>query len=251
MMMKIRTGQLAAVTVLTSGIACGSALASIDPPVLSMELSVFAKSDTNNPVFDQTIQPTLVGPIGPPENYFWNYSVSEDNPYFSASGTVNASPVTSPISARLNPALTFSNLSGESLWFFVRLSMPVANTFDLPLNFFSSAGFNVAGPDSQLETLEGTPLWTVGVDNTPLGSAFPDPTVLNINNQSVSTDFGGSLTDSVTDSMYIDFAFKLTPDSVGGPSGTFIISQAVPAPGAIALLGFGGLLGRSRRRSAD
>jgi hypothetical protein len=227
------------------GMSTASAMAGIQPPVLSMDIQVFSKADTNTPIFDQVVEPTLVGPFGPPGSQAWSYDVGVFHPSFVIQGDVNASPTTSPFPALLNTTLNFANTSSDSLWFLVRLTMPIAHTFTLPASWESPAEFTLTGPDPELRTLEDTPLWTVGVDGSPLGSLFPDPTVLDNNQLDVNDFMSGVLANPVNDHMYIDIIFKLSPDAVAGVNGAFRI---IPAPGALALLGLGGLIAGTRRR---
>jgi hypothetical protein len=242
---------LPSAAILAVGIVGSSALAGIEAPDVTLEIQVFSKKDTNTPIFDDVISPTVVGPLGDPANFVWNYSVNASNLIFSLTGGLNASPLTSPTPALLNPDLVFTNTSGESLWFFVRLQMPIAQTFNLPLNWSSAPTFIYSGPSgSQIETIPDLPLWTVGVDDTPLGSAFPHHTILNEQQGNVQDNLGGILGEPVTSYMYHDFSFKMSPDAQGGPTGNFFIF-AVPAPGALALLGIGAMLGGTRRRSLN
>jgi hypothetical protein len=117
-------------------VACSPAIAGIAPPVLTLDLQVFSKADTSQPIFDKQLVPTLTGPLGPPENFAWNYSLSFAHTDFSISnGTINASPLTSPTPAFLNPSINFINTSSQSLWVFMRLSMPVSETLSPPFDW--------------------------------------------------------------------------------------------------------------------
>jgi hypothetical protein len=62
---------------------------------------------------------------------------------------------------------------------------------------------------------------------------------MNNQNLNISDNLGGALGQAVLETMTIDLAFKLSPNAVGGANGLFSIA-AVPAPGALALLGIGG-----------
>lgn len=225
-------------------LVASSASAGIDPPVLEMDVQIFSKADTSTPIFDQTVIPSKTGPFDEPNA--WSYGVGVFDPAFKIEGEVNASPTTAPTKAFINPTLNFENFSQDSLWFMISLKMPVAHDFDLPLQWQTSASWTLAGQfPPQLQTLEDTPLWSVGTDGSEVGSLFPDPTVLDVNQLNISDSTSGDLFSPVTDYMTIDLAFKLDPGSVGGVNGIF---QIIPAPSALAVFGLAGLMGRSRRR---
>lgn len=225
-------------------LASSVASAGIDPPVLEMDIQIFSKADTSTPIFDQTVIPSKSGPFGEPNS--WSFNVGIFDPAFNIEGEINASPTTSPSKAFINPTLNFNNFSADSLWFMISLKMPVAHTFDAPLEWFTSASWTLAGQfPPQLQTLEDTPLWSVGTDGTEVASLFPDPTVMDINQLNLSDSTSGDLFSPVLDYMTIDLAFKLDPGSVAGVNGIF---EIIPAPGALAVFGLAGLMGRSRRR---
>jgi hypothetical protein len=242
-------GPYVAISVFGLSILASPALAGIAPPELTMDITIFSKEDTKNPIYQQVVTPTNTGPVGPPGSHAWGFDVLVFHPSFSISGDVNASPTTSPVPAFINPTLNFANNTADSLWFLISINMPTAHEFGLPLGWSTSASWTLTGPNPMLSTLEDTPLWSVGADGTQVGSLFPDPVVMDNDNLNISDATSGMFASPVLDSMSIDLAFKLSPNAVGGVNGMF--QTVVPAPGVLMLAGVGGLIGTTRRRRMD
>jgi hypothetical protein len=122
-----------------------------------------------------------------------------------------------------------------------------------------------AGTDMVLSTLTGQPMYSAGINAGTVQSFIADPSSFNV--PAGQADAVGPMNyglpgptipgpNSIT-SMSHSFAFGLTgstPESPLGPDDydyvTFAFSLVItPAPGAVALLGFAGLIGGRRRRT--
>lgn len=242
---RVKSGRACIVAVATLLIASMPVSAGVIAPVLEMDIQVFSTTDTVTPIFDQGYMPDNTGPVGPAGSNAWGFDVGVFGQNFNITGEINASPTTSPTAAFLNPTLNFANTSAESLWFKISIKMPTAHMFSQPLEWVTSASWNLTGPQPKLTTIDDTPLWTVSTDAGSVGSLFPDATVLNNDNLNISDSMSGQLGDPIAEYMIIDLAFELAPNAIGGVNGQFAV---VPAPGALALLGCAGLFGLSRRR---
>lgn len=135
------------------------------------------------------------------------------------------------------------------------VTLPVAPT--LPngslMQGSAAVGLTTEGGGS-LSTLAGKPLWRGMIDGSAVGpsaSLFFDPFALtnaSTGSSGTSGNFGAPFMvpgPAVLSSIGIEINFSITQNDQGSFTSVFYV---IPAPGAIALLGFGGLIGTGRRR---
>ncbi|MHC5022341.1 MAG: PEP-CTERM sorting domain-containing protein [Planctomycetota bacterium] len=165
---------------------------------------------------------------------------------FTIGGPINAN---NDISSNflLSPNLNITNTSTQTLDFVIRMTWDVAHGTDV--NWNSSSAWTLGGgPDPILFTLPGQSLWTLFIDSSPIDTLYDDPSGMGgggdlvLNTDPISGSHG-----PVGSSMGIELAFSMTPGANAGVNGLFLIT---PAPGTLALLAVGAVVGRRRRRRA-
>lgn len=222
------------------GLMAGTAGAGIVSPDLELHVQELTSG------YDETFNPA-----GTPGALFYNYNIGIDGGDFQINGDINASPdLPGPSPALLSTTLSFTNDSSEAMDFIVTMTLPMS-TGSIPAQWNTSSSWVLTGPDSSntfLETLEGMSLWSVFIDDSPVASLFSDPSSMggsgggefNLNTAPQGGQFG-----PVEESISIQLAFSIGPNSTGGPTGGFTL---VPAPGALAAFGAAFVIGGRRRR---
>jgi hypothetical protein len=196
--------------------------------------------------YDQTFLPA-----GVPQPLWTSYTISGlpwGTTDFNISGFVNGSPDLPPPSAlMMGLSLTFLNQTSSTLEFIVRMTLHNASSMGLNSDWVTSSSWSLAGPsNASLLTLPGMPLWATYIDGNVVATMYDDPHGMSAPGN-LSAPAQSGLWTPVMDSIGIELAFSISGNSAGGPTGGFHI--VAPAPGAVALLGFG-LLGMNRRRRA-
>jgi uncharacterized protein (TIGR03382 family) len=150
----------------------------------------------------------------------------------------------------LNPVFTVQNTHTSNLQFSILVSMDV-----LPANatLYGAGATNnllsLSGGDVTLSTTNefgaGLPIWSFLVDGSTFDTLFDAPHTLSTSaTQSEHLDSFGAL-GGTPSSIGVRLVFDLAPGAEINFNGTF---QYIPAPGALALLGLAGVIGRRRRR---
>lgn len=247
-----------ACAVATCGIALAgisaSAEAGFSPPDLTMTVEV--EDALNTPIFSDSYSIPASAPNG---TGFYTYDLPNmGQPDFGFSnGGITGRTLTDGdafpfLGTQLVPDFTMSNDTGEDLIFHISMIMPV--TMSPAVDWTSVAGWSVSGPAGQSEVwaLQDESMWSALIDDTVVGTRYDFPSGTN---GSLETDPVTGSYGAVTQNVQIDLAFRLTGADDGanpqtvlvGVSGNFILSQ-VPAPGSLALLAVGAIIGSRRRR---
>jgi hypothetical protein len=236
----------------------------------SVQIQNASQSVNYNGGFDWTGMPVgqnfnFTGQLQDPDNIFdpqwaleWNFN-GDPNPAGSAS---------------LGNGLTIRNLSDtETLTFTVTIILDLTAPTSGPITQYGGGiGFTLntdAGGGSLTApggVSDGRALWTPlinGQEFENLWSAGYDPAQLFAAPYSFGSGGAGSVAiparnfnqagttywgPAATTSIGVMFDVVLTPGDYITDTGTFAVVGAVPGPGALALVGLSGLVGRSRRR---
>jgi len=151
----------------------------------------------------------------------------------------------------LNSVFTVQNTHTSNLQFSILVSIDtlpadaIAYGVGATNNLTSLTGENVT-LSSTNEFGAGAPIWSFLVDGSPIHSLYPAPYSLSTSTTQADTPADGfGLMSGVPSSIGIRLVFELSPGAEVLFNGTF---QYVPTPGALALLGLAGVIGRRRRR---
>lgn len=148
-----------------------------------------------------------------------------------------------------------TNLSTSSMVFDLVISMPIALTG--PGLFGGSVSAGVTTQDAgSFASLGDTPIWTASSGGLTIASLLRGPISVDrtgAGSSIVGTDsFGQSSETGDSAGFGDDLTVRMQFTLSGGASASFtsVLVGQVPAPGAAALLGLGGLLVNGRRRRA-
>jgi hypothetical protein len=156
--------------------------------------------------------------------------------------------------ASLAAIFTVKNKSASNLQFTITIDMDVQ-----PSNatFYGySGGFTLTTDSSATGTVSttnafhpGAAIWTYLVDGSPVATAFPSVSSFSVfsgpKTGAPPTQSAGGFLGGNPGKIAIQMDFDLTPGEILLLNGNFVF---IPAPGALALLGLAGLIGRRRRR---
>lgn len=217
---------------------------------LPMSLTINAGSTSSL----ESLNPTSVsGGIG-----IYNGSLSNAgnwNAYYN----MNASSTVSGASASAYQTGSFSitNLTAGTVTYLITLALPtdVAGPQTGSYTFNGSvSGTLITSGQGRLETVgAGTSLWTAQTGGSVVDTLFDDPFLVQRSSQGAtnfgSQSFTGVASSSFGDTIGMTFSFRLS----AGSTASFTTSlngsgTAVPAPGALALIGCAGLVRNRRRR---
>jgi uncharacterized protein (TIGR03382 family) len=212
-------------------------------PIVNFDIDVLgATGGPYSNTFNQN-GPIVAGSLGsttPGEwSIDWGPFSADDDPGATGGDGVN-----------LNSVFTVQNTHTSNLQFSILISMDV-----LPANasFYAIAGTNnleslTAGNVTLSSTNAfgaGLPIWSFLVDGGTHDTLFPAPYSLSTSGtQAQSADDLGPMAGTPSN-IGIRLVFDLSPGAEINFNGTF---QYIPTPGALALLGLAGVIGRRRRR---
>jgi hypothetical protein len=266
-----RVNQLVFVATI-GGTALIAGSASAQQAHFAIQVNNASNSINYNGGFDQT------GNFVGGQNYNFVGQLTDPNNFFSPDWAIewnfNGDPNAGSSTSSIGNNWTIRNQSDtETLTFTITVMLDLTNPSTGPITAYGGGvGFtlNTSGPGalsapgSDPSRALWTPLingnefenlWTPGLDTAALfeapfltsttGSGSISIPSRNFNQPGV-TYWGPAATTSIG----VMFDVVLTPDDYITATGTFGIQGTVPAPGALALLGLSGLVGRSRRRSA-
>jgi hypothetical protein len=168
----------------------------------------------------------------------WNFNASNTGPQAFTAGNY-----------------VIQNLSSNDITFEIRVSLPTALA-GTPWLYGGSVSGGLTTQGAGSISSVGSALWTASSGTNQIGTLFNDPfSVVRTEAGSSSLgfeSFGNPIPSLPGPDLGSDLSITLKFILSGNSSASFtsVFVALVPAPGAVALLGLGGLLGASRRRRA-
>jgi len=217
---------------------------------LPMALTVNAGSTSS---FESLNPNSVSGGIG-----IYNGTLSSANNWnayynFNASSSVSGASA----SAYQTGSFSITNLTSGTVTYLITLALPTevvgAQVGTYTFNG-SVSGTLITSGQGRLETVgSGSSLWTAQTGGSAVETLFDDPFFVQRSSQG-ATNFGSRSFSAVVspefgDTIGMMFSFRLSAGSTASFSTSLNGSgTAIPAPGALALLGCAGLVGNRRRR---
>jgi len=234
-----------------AGALCLSSAVMADGPVISLLMGANGES---TPI-------TLTGTATNMANVY-NYSGSQSagTGAFSFAWNFNASD-SGAGNGMVDRAFTAGNFvvtnnSSDAIAFDILLSMPIALASPALYGGSVSAGLTTFGAGF-LSDNDGAPLWAAYTGDTMVASLLNAPVSVareTTGSSAIGSDaFGQPIPSFPGPDFGSTLAIRLRFVISGGASASFtsvLVGQTVPAPGALALVGLGGLVAGSRRRRA-
>lgn len=229
----------------TAALAAATTMsASGDGPSITLDVTANANNQVQNLSGSSTATPNVFNYQGNlldgGGNWLlsWNFNASNTGPQAFTAGNY-----------------VIQNLSSEAITFEIRVSLPTALAGTPWLYGGSvSGGLTTQGP-GEISSL-GSALWTASSGANVIGTLFNDPFSVARTEAGSSSlgfeSFGDPIPSLPGPDLGSDLSITLKFVLSGNSSASFtsVFVALVPAPGAVALLGLGGLLGASRRRRA-
>lgn len=167
----------------------------------------------------------------------WNFNASNTGPQAFTAGN-----------------FVIQNLSSQAITFELVVTLPTSLIGSPWLYGGSvSGGLTTQGP-GEIASVGGSPLWTASSGANVIGTLFNDPFSVARTEAGSSSlgfeSFGDPIPSLAGPDLGSDLSITLKFVLSGNSSASFtsVFVALVPAPGVVALLGLGGLVGASRRR---
>jgi hypothetical protein len=188
-------------------------------------------------------------------NGVFNYTDTVFGPGYTVGWDINAKGFDQPFISG-NLVVVNQSLVTQTFQFTVNLPLSVAI---LPASLM---GGSVAGglttdlDGGELAALQGTPVWQAFIDGNMVASLLDDPFAVSkfgagsvaIGPEAFGQPIPSMAGPAITETMAITFSFSLTAGDQASFTSVFT-AVVIPAPGALALLGLAGFIGRGRRRN--
>ncbi|MFK7960022.1 MAG: hypothetical protein AB8G96_05795 [Phycisphaerales bacterium] len=216
----------------------GTAYAGIAP---SVGFDIMASDGTNESLMlaGSNVGPDLFNYAGILNDNEGDWGITYD--FFASQDPTDA------LGAFLGTGFTVTNNTDGDLDFSLTLSLDIDPAALPETDYAGSVGYTLNGIDGSLTT--DTSLYAVFIGDTLIDTLFDAPFELSfdgVGTESVSENLAGGM-NGPAETISIVMEFTLSSGDSLTTTGAFGIT-AVPAPGALALLGAAGLVGRRRRR---
>lgn len=225
-------------------VALGASFASAGPiPALEIVYDVDGAGEVS------LFPPGMLG-ANPPSGQQYNYQGVINGPDWQINFNFNADP-DSLGNALIGGGITAENSGTDAIDFIITILLPLSGAATSPALLGGSATFGVTGDgDGGSLTALGGPAWQALVDGAVAEDLHNSLslTTAPFGSDNVSESFGipgPSQAGPGGSEIGIRLAFTLGAGDQMSYTGVFVI---VPAPGALALLGLGGLVANRRRR---
>lgn len=229
----------------TAALAAATTMsASGDGPSITLDVTANANNQSQNLSGSSTATPNVFNYQGNlldgGGNWLlsWNFNASNTGPQVFTAGNY-----------------VIQNLSSEAITFEITVSLPTALAGTPWLYGGSVSGGLTTQGAGEISSL-GSALWTASSGANVIGTLFDDPFSVARTEAGSSSlgfeSFGDPIPSLPGPDLGSDLSITLKFVLSGNSSASFtsVFVALVPAPGAVALLGLGGLLGASRRRRA-
>jgi hypothetical protein len=188
-------------------------------------------------------------------NGVFNYAQTEFGPGYSVGWDINAKAFDQPF---ISGNIVVSNTSLDTIKFQFTVHLPIGVAI-LPSSLIGGSvagGLTTPLGGGFLNSVDNTPVWQAFIDGNLAASLLEAPFAANkfgagsvgIGPESFGSPIPSQPGPSIQESLAITLTFELSAGAQASFTSVFT-AVVIPAPGAFALLGLAGLVGRGRRRN--